>query len=541
MQAGLERKKILVLLALIICIQCIVCGYFGHLKQGYFVDEIFSYELANSASAPMMHWEKDLYENWHEGNYFSDYLKVSEDNKFNFDKVYDNQVKDVHPPVYYFLLHIVCSLFSGTFSKWYGIALNILLFVLLQVTLFLLAKEIFKNNRLALIPVIVYGFSPGAISNVIYIRMYLLLTLWVLLFCYFNYLLWYSNEKRAYMGIFLVTFLGFLTQYYFIIFAFFISLSYFVAQLIFKNYKEVVLYVVTMFSSLGLALLYYPAALFHIFGGYRGEEAFNNFAESNSIINFIEFFKIMNTELFAGRIVLFMCILFAITGVKHLIQRYEFIVGKNEKNIVCKKKQVSKNSFDFKITFQSLATVVFIFASVCYMFLIAKVAPYRQDRYIFCIYPLVVLSFCYFVNYVITQYESSKKQYLNIFLLIMLCFSVNGYMAGNVNYLYLEYNDKNEVAMQYQDLNVVYLIKGEYRINEDIQLLDKFQHVYVTKSDGKNIAKDLSRQGITGCVLFITNDYSDIEKMVQDFAETAGMKSEHLFDNRLSKVYRCYV
>ena len=44
----------------------------------------------------------------------------------NYKYVYDLQSYDVHPPVYYFMLHTVCSVMPGVFSMWQGIGLNIL-------------------------------------------------------------------------------------------------------------------------------------------------------------------------------------------------------------------------------------------------------------------------------------------------------------------------------------------------------------------------------------------------------------------------------
>lgn len=37
------------------------------------------------------------------------YVMVAENERFDYATVYYNQTQDVHPPLYYFFLHTVCS------------------------------------------------------------------------------------------------------------------------------------------------------------------------------------------------------------------------------------------------------------------------------------------------------------------------------------------------------------------------------------------------------------------------------------------------
>ena len=52
---------------------------------------------------------------WLSGQYFADYLAVEEGTGFNYGSVYMNQRADVHPPLYYILLHTVSSFLKGYF------------------------------------------------------------------------------------------------------------------------------------------------------------------------------------------------------------------------------------------------------------------------------------------------------------------------------------------------------------------------------------------------------------------------------------------
>jgi hypothetical protein len=57
------------------------------------------------------------------------------------------QSLDVHPPLYYYFLRIVCWLSPSVFSKWQGLVVNIVFFVLSWLTLAGITKEITDSNK----------------------------------------------------------------------------------------------------------------------------------------------------------------------------------------------------------------------------------------------------------------------------------------------------------------------------------------------------------------------------------------------------------
>ena len=148
----------------ILCFQILCMIYYGNAKQGYFVDELWSYGLANSYYHPHVYSDNALTERWVSGAYFSDYIKVLPEERFRYGSVLFNQTQDNHPPLFYIVLHTICSFFPNTFSKWYGIIPNMVYFAASMFLLFLLARRMFKSEWLALIPVIAYGFSGGGQS-----------------------------------------------------------------------------------------------------------------------------------------------------------------------------------------------------------------------------------------------------------------------------------------------------------------------------------------------------------------------------------------
>ena len=88
---------------------------------------------------------------------------------FNYKNVYYNQTLDCHPPLFYYAIHTICSFFPASFSKWYGFSLNIIIFILVQILLFILSKKIFDSDKNALLTCFIYGFSSFLLfSSILY-------------------------------------------------------------------------------------------------------------------------------------------------------------------------------------------------------------------------------------------------------------------------------------------------------------------------------------------------------------------------------------
>jgi len=64
----------------------------------------------------------------------------------NYNKVYENQRDDVHPPFYYFLLRIFQN-FSNEISFWPGIILNMLFATINTLFLYFILRELTKDMK----------------------------------------------------------------------------------------------------------------------------------------------------------------------------------------------------------------------------------------------------------------------------------------------------------------------------------------------------------------------------------------------------------
>ena len=134
----------------------LVLGFF-QAKNNYHRDEIYSFGHANSTQGSFLvpqvtnAWVKNEYQQhiwyrWIPGHTFHTWLTVQPDEAFRYKHIVDNLKVDVHPPLFYILLHTVCSFTPDVMSKWQGAALNIPLWLLLLWLLFRLSSLFFKDT-----------------------------------------------------------------------------------------------------------------------------------------------------------------------------------------------------------------------------------------------------------------------------------------------------------------------------------------------------------------------------------------------------------
>ncbi len=401
--------------------------YFGSKKNGYHVDEIYSYGLANSEYLPFMHfgvhdymvkdWMKeygagesfgelfrnlmkdykilkeadfDIYSSsiyqdyrvaqansadtktttWMSGKDYLHYIAVSPENTFNYASVYYNQRGDVHPPFFYMLLHTVCSVFQGSFSKWYGLGINIVFMLLTMWILYKLCRELVKSKVLTVAILAMYAFSSGFMTTAMFIRMYAILTFFVLLSCYLHIKAVkkeFRLSKKERFKLALVTLLGFLTHYYFVIYAIGLAMVCCIWMLAKKCFKPMFTYILTMAITGGLGILVWPFAIKHVFFGYRGQGSLQALLQIE--VYFIKI-KLMLGQVFGP-----------IFGAKWWIWVLVAIVliiialfAKSEKVNRCQ-------------------ICLVVIPATLYVLLVSQIVPYYTDRYVMCIYPFVCIAF----------------------------------------------------------------------------------------------------------------------------------------------------
>ena len=460
------KKKVIITLIVICVLQLALSVFFGSKKNYLFFDEVFSYPAANCL------YEEDAVfaENeWMNEKWFDNFMSADAGHRFDYSIPYENQKRDVHPPLFYFLLHTTSSMIPEQFSYWSGLSVNIVLYLASAVLLYLLVKEIFKSKINGLLLAFLYAVSFGGLNTMVYIRMYMLLTFMTLLHAYV-YLKYFEKDKigmkdGVLLGITLVG--GVLSQYYFLFIAFFFGVWYCIRFILKKQYQNLLRYLLTVFVSAGISLLLWPHMLEHLFFGGRGEETKGNLLSFDGYAEGLrEMFRIMNNDMFTKLLpVIFVGILLL------------FVLCLKYKRLNVKQ----WNSQFFAI----------LFVTMGYFLLVTKAAPYQVDRYVMPIYPLVYLlvaGTCY------SLLEKLVPRKLAVILCIM---GFGGLSAvhiavSGIPYTYEKNVDNIErraIVEEYRDCYALYISDdSSTHFFDAVQMLKEYQGFYYA-NDLANIAE----------------------------------------------------
>lgn len=202
MENSKKNSKYNIVFITLIAIQFLYMLYWGTQKSGYYVDEFFTYDNAHyiSESTPnrvkMYDADYMTYDEWHLIADLRDTLTVNRDNSLLNDSLMHNIRVITKKPYMVLLNYVETIFFEGDLSKWSGISLNILFFALNQLLLYKLAKRMSQDDFMALLSVAMYGFSGMAVSMVVYVRFYTLVTLLMTCFTYIHIVMWQTKSIK---------------------------------------------------------------------------------------------------------------------------------------------------------------------------------------------------------------------------------------------------------------------------------------------------------------------------------------------------------
>lgn len=171
---------------------------------------------------------------------YKDLFKI--DKKFCFGKIKKDATLDIHPPLYFWLLHIWIIMTGGAAYIWTGALFNLFLCMFIILLLFKFAFELFNSFEDAIFSILLFCLSP-TIYNADLTRPYFLLTLIVLLAGYLLFKIIKKDKVINFVNLFLFSILiclGFLCHYNFI----FICIAWFIFLSIhyWKNNKALIMF-----------------------------------------------------------------------------------------------------------------------------------------------------------------------------------------------------------------------------------------------------------------------------------------------------------
>lgn len=509
--------------------------FVGFQKQEYHIDEIYSYNFSNSVKAEKFAEADWLKTKWIDGNEFDELVTVQEGERFNYAAPYRNTALDAHPPLYYWALHTVCSMFPDSFSKWLGIGLNLLFFVVTEVFIFLISRELIHTKIFQLLPVILYGFSLYAVDTITFIRMYMLLTMLTMIFVYQSLkIMKKSVTIKTMVPLCITIYLGAMTQYYFLVFAFWGCLSFLIYLLKNKRFKEMITYAVGALTSVILMFLSFPYVVEHVTGSETnniGNEVTRALFDFKlwliQLYNLVKatIYKISSIPVISIAIVAFVIVLIIVL----LLKAY-------------KEKSFNKRLFKTR-------ELVWIFAAfMLSVITIAKVGgDYVYLRYIYFIIPLMYIGVIVVIDYLSINY----KKLQTVLMGLALCFAVTNCIVGIVckssEYLQISTAKETDRVTEYKDLNIIMVASDLNRSAEltgNFTKIREFDSVYINELEpilSEHVFEDCIEEN-GKCVIYVPTDTYwisgyDAEEVLKELIGTKELFYSKISNGSLGEYY----
>lgn len=527
------KNKINFILSIVIVILTITMLFYETQKEGFNEDEIFSYGSSNYKYDNLYqpYGVADVYNtvlfkyilqgNWLANIVFcltnsntfyylcdseyniepiwktreeaNEYLTIQPSDIFDFAPVIWNQSRDVHPPLFYILVHIVSSLFLGTFSKYIIFIINIIFYILTCIYIYKIFK-LYKKEKWGIIALILYGLSIGAISTVMFQRMYMMMTYFVLLYTYICIKISRSDmQKKEMTELSICTILGFLTQYYFCLFA---VVSFIILLIHLKGKRKTWIWENIKLAILGVAI--FPASIYHIFFSYRGITSLQEKYFERLKFYVEEMFREFSISNIIGYILLGIIVILAII---YFIQKRK----------------------DKRLSEYAILTLPVII----YYLIISKTAPYLEQRYILPTLPLIVIGVVLLISYFINKISKKKiKIFSNIVvILVVISLQVYGLITKEPDYLYKGYSEYIDLAKEYQDYQYIYVGINGYNHIKNMPEFAIYKESLILNETQLELLKqrDIEDKFIVGIKIYL-----NVDEIINEILEYTGAKEYEL-------------
>lgn len=487
--------------------------------------------LTNRGDSILANYKADVYEApvWITKDIFQAYVQCDSGDDFNLASVYFNVKDDNHPPLHFMLLHIMTSLFKGEISVWHGCIINLVAMAGTLWLLGLIGDIVFKNKKNSILLMVLYGFSMAIVATTIWIRMYALLTLWIVWGLYLHLRKYQGIEQDSFLrlnekngnpkwigsiGLLIVTLVSFWTQYFGLFFI--LPLALVTVLLLAKNNrrKEFWAYIRTMVTAAILGISLYPFAIGDVFFSSRGTEALSQWQNGLSeYINRLGAFGRILAENVAGGIASFILVLVIPMALILFKKFYKKTESKSNRNPA-----------------QVLMCGV---PAAIYFLLAAKMSPYFVDRYIMAVFPVTALLIVLLWDELGNRFESTKAVTGLTIGMLALCMVFQWVRLGEGHgYLYKGYDEQLEVAEAYAEYPLVCLYTG-YGFYENVMEMERYEQTMLVKPE-ELVSMDTDRIRVTeqGYVTLIKypGDQAGKAQLEQAMAVFGGTDAQLIYE-----------
>lgn len=510
-------------MVLLLILQAGTAIFFCAQKQGFHYDEYYSYYSSN-----VTYGLHPTDAEWKDTEEIRSEFMALKGEGFAYDTVKLMQSWDVHPPLYYYVLRTVCVLTPGVFSKWQGLSVNLLFFVLSWIVLAKITEELTgKDKKKIFIVSALFGFSPAIMSGITFIRMYMMLTFACLLILYVHIRAIVRQKVSVfgfYLPVILLSFAGFQIHYYFAVFLFFLAAAVSLYLFFHKDTrKRSFLYAASALLGMLLSMAAYPACFSHIFKGYRGTEAQDAFFDLGNIGQRLDFFFDLTDEYVFGGMLPILLLIMILLGLTQKMRT------KTENSRVKMPWSPKKR-----------ATLLTVITGMGYFLVVAKTALLNAEeaiRYEMPVYGLLILlvvlcltaqteAFAAGSSSFAFSVEQNQKWFCGIWaglMVLTLGGQIYALAQGKVCFLYPE--DKANTAWAYEhakeDIVYIYSPDNQWMIWDDAEELMQYEKIYFISSTQEKVSAD-ERLSASDHVYVYKMRGEQAETVLEELAEENG-------------------
>lgn len=555
------RKKLPEIAVILLCM--IILGAGVSQKEGYHMDELLSFELANAEFNPwivptqpegrlakfvhneidgesigeivgnlwdvaldvlqnggnsrLLSYQADVYEEpvWITAEQFRDYVTVDKGDAFNYLSVYFNVKDDNHPPIHFMLLHTMSSLFQSRIHPIMGCVINM---VAVAVSMLLLMKcgrllavllGMEEHGRtLGLLAALLYGISTGALASVLLIRMYCVMTCLCVTLFYYHLKKWQTKGFACKnKGLIAVTVLGFLTQYFFLFYCILLAAVTAVLLWCYNRKKELWCYVRSMLCAAVIGVVCYPFSILHVFSSGRGVEALENLTSGlagygNRLAGFS---AIMADRTFGSAVLLLLLVIVLVLVCVFIYKRL-----RREKSAVLKA--------------DTACLWLLVLPVAGYFLLAARMSPYLVDRYIMAVFPFIMLmGACILVGATYCLQKRGGRSYIFAVVygaVVLLQLMRLGMYDGN--YLYQGYAAQERLATEYSGYPCICIYDG-VGYYENLPEFAQYRKTLLVKPDELKNRREVQSIAELDAAVVLMKNTVDVAQMCDILKEKYGL------------------
>ncbi|MCR5650727.1 MAG: hypothetical protein K6F86_06040 [Lachnospiraceae bacterium] len=476
------------------------------MKKGFAGDEVYSYATANSSEAmsPLVDMDGTLHINeWLTPGRLFQAVVVSEDEVFNYAHINEILRYDAHPPLYFYILHFLCSFFINSFSWIPSIIINSLSIFVGQIFFYRLFLLLSENRLRSLLAMIFFGSTTAIINLMTFARNYTLQTSLTLIFLYyiFKAMRQHSlNEKTSRSILFaaLFLYLASLTQYLSVLFGFFVTLSICIYYLFKKDIRFLLNIGLSMTGAIVLMIMSFHHVINQLMSDQTAMENATDFPYPLEIrisihILFDEIFGIKTP---VSPTMLFFWIFWGFATVFVICLILWFLFRADEWFISLHSKlRKNLNHVIFKLKKQRVVQYFILLFSVTILILIIsyKFKMYfyhpNSNRYLFFLYPYAAIIF------LVPVFALFKFNLINALLIIGL--SCSSLIYGTKTNIGPSELPMREAIETFTDSDVLVFTPDHYTANASTFYLEKCNQVFYTTKGTFFDNKDTFKIGLS--------------------------------------------